>query len=100
MGDTITGRFKSRREAELVVEHLVQEHGVERADIFIEPESEANSVGEVEAGADAESGHPDFDKDSEPALEGAITVSIDINDDQAGVIRAAIEEAGGEVTSH
>lgn len=99
MGDTVTGRFESRREAELAVEHLVQEHGVERTDIFIEPESNANSAGVVEAGADAESGHPGFDKNSEPALEGAIIVSVDVNDDQVDVVRDVMTEAGGEISS-
>jgi len=36
MGRTIIGRFETRRGAELAVEHLAQDLGVERSDIFID----------------------------------------------------------------
>jgi hypothetical protein len=32
---TVTANFDTRRDAETAVEHLVQEHGVNRSDIFI-----------------------------------------------------------------
>ena len=35
MEGTIVAYFETRRDAELAVEHLVQEHGVARTDIFI-----------------------------------------------------------------
>ena len=35
MGTTLTATFETRREAEMTVERLVQEHGLNRADIFI-----------------------------------------------------------------
>ena len=58
MATTIFGTFGTRRDAELAVEHLVQEHGIEPAEISIRPAGEANSAGTKAAGADVESGHP------------------------------------------
>ena len=97
MSETIVGRFDNRRGADLAIEHLVQEHGIERTDIFVQPASDANSAGETVAGADAESGHPGVDTDSRPALEGAIDVSVDVNQGNGDTVRAALAEAGGSV---
>ena len=36
MGQTIIDRFETRRDAELAVEHFVQDLGLERSDIFID----------------------------------------------------------------
>lgn len=50
MSTTIKALFPGRREVELAVEHLVQEYGVERTDIFIEPAGSKNSAGDEPAG--------------------------------------------------
>lgn len=100
MSDTIIGRFTNRRDADLAVEHLVQEHGLERADIFVEPEEAGNSAGEVKAGADAESGHPGVAPEGEPVLDGAIIVSVDVNDEKGELVRSALTQTGGEVVPH
>ena len=93
MRQTIIGCFNTRREAELAVEHLVQEHGIERADVFIEA-PDANSAGVVAAGADRESGHPGVKKSGRPALTGAIEVSVQCGQDDAGTVESALREAG------
>jgi len=54
---TIVGHFETRRDAEIAVEHLVQQHGVARTDIFIRAKGESNSSGVQAPGADIESGH-------------------------------------------
>lgn len=94
MSDMIIGRFASRRDADLAIEALVQEHGIERTDVFVQSASGENSAGEIIDGADAESGHPDFPADGTPALRGAIEVSVD---ESAEAIRAALTKAGGEL---
>lgn len=99
MSETIVGRFDSRRSADLAIEHLVQEHGIERTDIFVQTASNENSSGVTAAGADAQSGHPGVDKSASPALEGTIEVSVDINDADADLVRATLAEAGGTLTS-
>lgn len=52
MERTIVATFETRRDAETAVEHLVQEHGVKRTDIFVQAKGEANSAGVRPAGAD------------------------------------------------
>jgi hypothetical protein len=95
MSDTIIGRFVSRRDADLAIEHLVQEKGIERTDIFVQPAGDGNSVGEKADGADVESGHPGVATEANPALDGAIDVSVDINGADGDAVRSALAEAGG-----
>jgi hypothetical protein len=95
MGKTIIGTFPTRREVEIAVEHLVQDYGLERSDIFIEPASGQNSAGDNVTGADAESGHPGVDADAEgAAYNGALNVSVDVNEDEDAAVDKAFRDAG------
>ena len=95
MGTTIKGIFPSRREVELAVEHLVQDYGIERTDVFIEPASSANSAGESVTGADAESGHDSEAPDaSGAAYAGPLIVSVDMNEDERPDVERAFRDAG------
>ena len=76
MGTTLNATFETRREAEMTVERLVQEHGLNRADIFIAPAGDENTAGEEQGGSDT-----------------GVTVSVDI-EDEAEV--AKVREAFGE----
>lgn len=92
---TITAKFPARREVELAIEHLVQEYGIERTDIFVEPAGKQNSSGQAPAGADAESGHPGTLVDAEgSAYEGQLVVSVDMNEDEFDAVEAALRDAG------
>jgi hypothetical protein len=91
---TIVANFDTRRDAETAVEHLVQEHGVDRTDIFIRSPGTANTAGVRPAGADVESGHPGVEKHGEPALSGPIEVSVDCDTSRSTVVRSALEKAG------
>ena len=57
MEQTVVADFDNRRDGELAVEHLIQERGIERADIFLQAQGQANTAGVTAAGADVESGH-------------------------------------------
>lgn len=94
MGKTITGTFSTRREAEIAVEHLVQQYGLERADIFVEPASSENSAGVAPSGGDAPSGHPASQPDDDAALNGALLVSVDVNEDETQAVEKSFREAG------
>ncbi|MCW5737953.1 MAG: hypothetical protein KIS73_27780 [Enhydrobacter sp.] len=96
MDRTIVAQFETRREAELAVEHLVQEYGIERTDVFIRARGEANSSGAKAAGADVESGHPGVAKKGTPELGGRIEVSVDCRDDRSGSVQSALQEAGAK----
>jgi hypothetical protein len=98
MSMTINGTFETRRDAEMAVERLVQEFGVERSDIFIVAEGKSNSAGTVRDGSDNESQEPSPEAREDGAHEGAIAVSVDLNDDEiAEKIMGAFEEFGGSV---
>src|SRR5262249_45272833 len=71
----IIASFETRRDAEVAVEHLVQQHGIDRSDVFIQAEGAANSAGSKIAGADIKSSHPGVQKRGDPALNGPIEVS-------------------------
>ena len=94
MGKTITGTFPTRREAEIAVEHLVQQYGLERTDIFVEPASSENSAGERPSGGDAKSGHPASRPDADAELNGRLLVSVDINEDETEAVEKAFRDAG------
>lgn len=87
-GLSITARFATRRAADLAIEHLVQDMGIERTDIFVSADGTDASSGETADGADVESGHPGVPAEKNPALGEAIIVSIDLTNerDRDGVV--------------
>jgi hypothetical protein len=95
MATTIKALFPSRREVELAVEHLVQEYGMERTDIFIEPAGSENSAGEEPAGADVYREQRGERPDQFiAAYEGQLVVSVDMNDDEGEAVTQAFRDAG------
>lgn len=93
MGATIIGTFSTRQAVELAVEHLVQEYGLERTDIFVEPASSDNTAGERRSGGDADSA-VDHKADQKAALNGMLLVSVDINEDERDAVEKAFRDAG------
>ena len=93
MESTIIGDFATRREAELAVEHVVQECGVARGDVFIQPAGAANSSGTQTAGADAKSAPA---PGGQQKLKGEIEVSVDFHGDEPEKIAKALRNAGAK----
>jgi len=91
MSKTVSAEFASRRDAETAVEHLVQEHGVDRNAVTIGPVSDQNSAGTEAARADIEDGELKQGSDGDPALEGRIRVSAEVPDDKVEAANAAFE---------
>ncbi|WP_076072161.1 hypothetical protein [Sphingomonas montana] len=94
MSSTIVGTFDTRRAADIAVEHLVQEYGLDRAAILVAPVADENSVGTKAAGADVESGHTGVDTDAAPALAGALTVTVEMHADEVDAVTQAFNDAG------
>lgn len=93
MPTNLKAKFETRREAEMTVERLVQEQGIERTDIFITTDGDHNSVGNEEAGADTAGQDPTPESRDDAALKGEIIVSVDIQDDaRAAEVKAAFAE--------
>lgn len=93
---TITARFPTREAADLAIEHLTQEHGIDRSDIFVQAVGAANTVGTAPSGSDAPSGRDD-DRAArtDGALEGGLEVSADVTQEQYAKARAVFDELGG-----
>lgn len=95
MSTTLTGTFDSREQADMAVERLVQEIGIERTDIFVAASGTQNSAVNLIGGADNET-VDQAERDDVP-LAGGITVSIDLQDEaKVEVVTAALEEFGAE----
>ena len=96
MPQTVFAYFDSRRDAELALEHLIQERGIERTDVFLRARGEANSAGTRPAGADVESGHPGVEKHGKPKLEGEIELSVDCDEIKQDMVLKTLKDAGGK----
>jgi len=87
---TLRATFKTRAAADLAVEHLVQQHGISRPDIFVQPVASKNSAGTAPSGGDVlEQG----DVRTDAPLDGEIEVSADINTSRI----AAVQRAFGDL---
>lgn len=90
---TIRATFAARDEAERAVEHLVQEHGIARADVFVRSTQSENSAGERVSGGDAAT-EPAEGSAFPPALRGTIEVSADVAQGDLERVREAFHELG------
>ena len=89
----LTATFGTRREAEMTVERLVQEFGIDRAAVTVSTASDENSAGVESAGSDNPADRADEAGRDDAALEGAILVSADVaDDDTVDKVRAAFSE--------
>ncbi|MCV3769001.1 hypothetical protein [Rhizobium sp. TRM95796] len=88
---TIRAAFRTREAADIAVEHLVQQYGVSRPNVFILPVSEQNSAGAAPSGGDAS--HDDGARRDAP-LGGGLEVSVDIAQDRLSAVRRSFEDVG------
>ncbi|MNE54777.1 hypothetical protein D3C80_1495870 [compost metagenome] len=88
---TIRATFDTREAADLAVEHLVQQHGISRPDIFIQSATDRNTTGSKPSGGDAS--HEGGSR-NDAALEGEIEVSADIASDQIAAVQRSLGDAG------
>jgi len=97
MSSTLTATFETRREAELVVERLVQEFKVDRKSIAVGPDGDENSVGETPSGGDLPSDGPSVEARDDAPVAGRIVVAIDpAADVDIEAVRSAFREFDGE----
>ncbi|MBB3660866.1 hypothetical protein FHX15_006138 [Rhizobium sp. BK650] len=102
MGDdsttTIRATFETREAADIAIEHLVQQHGISRPDIFIQSAGDRNTAGAVASGGDAS--HEEGARRDAP-LGGEIEVSADVTISQVVAVRRCLGEAGAlRISSH
>lgn len=90
---SVSATFQTREAADRAIEHLVQQHGINRADIHAETVGNENTVGNLPSGADAAKDH----ESSAPALKGAVRVSAQISPDYRDVVESTFREMEGAV---
>lgn len=83
---TMWATFATREAADRAIEHLVQQCGIARADVFVEPNAEANTAGIHPSGGDAVR--------ADAPLHGEIRVSADIARSDLLKTEKAFREAG------
>ncbi len=96
MSKTLAAEFETRRDAEMTVEHLVQEHGMNPKAIVIAPASSENSAGIKVAGSDNESGHDKNGSEAQPALAGRLRVSVEADEALADKVLSSFSTYGGK----
>lgn len=100
MSTTLTAKFETRREAEMTVERLVQQFGIERTAIFVAADGADNTAGSERAGSDNEAGAPSPESRNDAKLTGQVVVSVDIEDeDRVAEVRAAFAEFDASETA-
>lgn len=92
---TITAVFETREAADLAVEHLVQQHGIARPDIFIQSASTTNTAGSTPSGGDVVSRSVGTRIDA--PLEGETQVSADINSNIIPAVQRTFGDVGASV---
>ncbi|MBB5696625.1 hypothetical protein [Muricoccus pecuniae] len=90
MPQIITGYFDTRRDAEMAVEHLVQDHDLDRNRVQAMAEGEENSSGTVISGADAAAA-AEGDR-PEGLRQGRIVVRAEVDDDLLEAALASFRE--------
>ena len=85
-----TARFDTRREAEMAIERLVQEHGFDRGAIEVVAAGRRNSAGTEIAGADAKRGEAAPPANDDAALNGLVEIRVAAGD--AATARAVFAE--------
>ncbi|OYU92032.1 hypothetical protein RPMA_27140 [Tardiphaga alba] len=92
----VKAAFRDRRAAEIALEHLVQEIGLERTDIFIAANGAQNTSGSRQAGADVH-GSLAESRAAAPVLEGEINMSVGCDREKVDRVAQALRDAGGEI---
>ena len=77
----------------MTIERWVRGYGIERTDIFVSSDGDENTVGVEEAGSDRSSAAPTSEARDDAALNGAVALSVDAQDDElADRVPAAFAE--------
>ncbi len=94
--DGLTALFHTRAEADLAVEHLAQEHGIDPAFIYVEAAAEENTAGIAASGGDQACAAPSHQPRPDAPLRGVIRLTVPVERGRMSVLKAALEEAGGQ----
>ena len=89
----LSATFDTRREAELTIERMVQDYGIDRELVTVVAAEDENSAGVAPNGSDLPDARADTDTTDKTKLAGAIKVSVNVQDEE---MVAKVREAFGE----
>lgn len=92
--DGMSAIFSSRRDADLAVEHLVQEHGIDSSVIFVEAAGESGTTGTHVVGEDGSSGGPTTRERTGDPLNGEIKLTVAVTEIDRSMVDRVLREAG------
>lgn len=92
--DGLCAIFRSRADADLALEHLAQEYGIDPAFIYVEPVADENSSGIEASGGDHACATPSHNDRSDAPLHGAIQLNVSVEPENVQAIEAALFEVG------
>lgn len=95
MPRTITAEFDTRRDAETAIEHLVQEHGIDRNAVTVGAASQENTAGTKPAGGDLVDSLDRPETEGEPALEGRVAVAVKVDNEDLHKLTTTFNTYGG-----
>lgn len=95
---TVYATFTTREAADRAIEHLVQQHGIDRSDVFAEPAGDDNTVGTRPSGGDAARDTGEETR-SDAALSGEILLSVDVSQDEIDRTETAFRSVGAKTVS-
>jgi hypothetical protein len=100
MSESASATFGTRREAELVVERLVQTLDLDRKAIQVAPEGQENTVGDRASGGDLKAADPGTEARTDAPVEGRIVVTVATTSPQdADAVQAVFKEFNGSQTT-
>lgn len=99
MQKTVAAEFETRRQAEMTVEHLSQEHGIDPGAISIVPVAAKNSAGTQIDGSDHENTGDKAGTEPHPALAGKLRVSVEADEALADKVLSSFAAYGGRQVS-
>ena len=92
---SLSADFDTRRDAEMAVEHMVQEHGLDPKTISVVAISEDNSAGTRVSGSDVDTDGDKAGVTSKPALAGRLRVSVETDSASSDKVLASFAAYGG-----
>ena len=99
MSKTIVAEFKSRRDAEMAIEHIVQQHDIDRTAVDVTSATSENTSGTEAARADVEDGELKPNNDGEPKLAGKVKVAVQVDEARADEVLSSLTTFHGDVAS-
>lgn len=96
MPKTLSAEFETRREAEVTVEHLTQEHDIDPGVVSIVPVAAENSAGTAVDGSDNENTGDKAGTQPHPALAGKLKVSVTVDGALADKVLSSFAAYGGK----